>query len=67
MKRKAQQRRGYPVKVRCQPWNAGAFWVVFWSGGGYSYFPGRVPPPWVLSLICGKQGVEYEQYKEWSV
>lgn len=67
MKRKAQQRRGYPVKLRYQPLNAGARWLVFWSGGGYSYFPGRVPPPWVLSFICGKRGIEYEQYKEWSV
>lgn len=67
MKRKAQQRRGHPVKVRYQPWVNGARWLVIWSGGGYSYFPARVPPLWVLSFICGKRGIEYERYKEWSV
>lgn len=67
MKRKAQQRRGHPVKVRYQPRNAGARWMVFWSGGGYSYFPTRVPPLWVLSCICGVDGFKYNDYMEWSV
>lgn len=66
MKRKARQRRGHPVKVRYQPYNAGARWVVWWSGGGYSYFGEIVPPVWLCRAILGRApAVRDNNFTEW--
>lgn len=68
MKKKAQQRRGHPVKIRCQPDKSGSYWVVWYSSGKVAHYRGFMPPKSIWGIIYSSRPVYVTaHYKEWSV